>query len=48
MVTDNHIRLTANRQSQQGAIWNKVVSKKTPNMTKIYESGDDHQVVRMI
>ena len=26
MVTDNHVRLTANRQSQQGAIWNKVVS----------------------
>jgi len=24
MVTDNHVRLTANRQSQQGAIWNKV------------------------
>merc|ERR1712226_423560 len=24
MVTDNHIRLTANRQSQHGAIWNKV------------------------
>jgi len=24
MVTDNHVRLTANRQSQQGAIWNKM------------------------
>jgi len=28
MVTGSHIRLTADTQSQQGAIWNKVVSKR--------------------
>lgn len=35
MVTNNYIRLTADQQSKQGAIWNSVVSSKVSLISMI-------------
>ena len=35
MVTSNYIRLTSNDRSQQGAIWNKVISKHGINVEEV-------------